>query len=144
MPRIGGGRSALARPITRCGPSALLGMSIPREPRCCTQASGEVTSPCSVRTRKSRLPFLIALIARCQRKAQIYHLLPSSLINRLVVNYKLAHLHRMTGHSKMIERAFNRYVETKDNCSRTGDWKPFATLFTDDCYYVSSFRFDAR
>ena len=35
-----------------------------------------------------------------------------------------------------LEEAFAKYVRTKDECTRTGNWNPFADLFTVDCYYV--------
>jgi hypothetical protein len=35
-----------------------------------------------------------------------------------------------------LERAFREYRRVKDECSRTGDWRPFAQLFTPDVYYV--------
>ena len=35
-----------------------------------------------------------------------------------------------------LKRAFDHYRRVKDECSRTGDWSPFADLFTEDCYYV--------
>jgi hypothetical protein len=35
-----------------------------------------------------------------------------------------------------LENAFKHYRAVKDECSRSGDWHPFALLFTKDCYYV--------
>ena len=35
-----------------------------------------------------------------------------------------------------LRRAFATYRATKDECSRTGDWRPFARLFTVDAFYV--------
>lgn len=35
-----------------------------------------------------------------------------------------------------LEEAFAKYVRTKDECTRTCNWSPFADLFTIDCYYV--------
>jgi hypothetical protein len=35
-----------------------------------------------------------------------------------------------------LKEAFRHYRQVKDECSKSGDWKPFARLFTKDCYYV--------
>lgn len=35
-----------------------------------------------------------------------------------------------------LHRAYARYTEVKDRCSRTRDWNEFADLFTEDCFYV--------
>mmetsp|Transcript_1019 Transcript_1019/g.1091 ORF Transcript_1019/g.1091 Transcript_1019/m.1091 type:complete len:171 (-) Transcript_1019:147-659(-) len=35
-----------------------------------------------------------------------------------------------------LEAAFEKYKRIKDECSRTGNWSPFADQFTKDCYYV--------
>mmetsp|Transcript_20269 Transcript_20269/g.24578 ORF Transcript_20269/g.24578 Transcript_20269/m.24578 type:complete len:108 (+) Transcript_20269:48-371(+) len=37
---------------------------------------------------------------------------------------------------KELEDAFEKYKRIKNECSRTGDWSPFADQFTEDCYYV--------
>lgn len=44
---------------------------------------------------------------------------------------------KMAGFSKQdLKDAFAKYLRVKNECSRTGNWSPFADLFTDDCYYV--------
>jgi len=35
-----------------------------------------------------------------------------------------------------LQAAFAHYRKVKDECSDSGDWKPFARLFTEDAYYV--------
>ena len=35
-----------------------------------------------------------------------------------------------------LERAFAHYRKVKDECSRSGNWSPFADMFTRECYYV--------
>ena len=35
-----------------------------------------------------------------------------------------------------LEGAFAHYTQVADRCSETGDWGPFADLFTEDCTYI--------
>ncbi len=35
-----------------------------------------------------------------------------------------------------LEDAFEHYAEIADRCSETGEWGPFADLFTEDCTYI--------
>ena len=35
-----------------------------------------------------------------------------------------------------LAQAFAHYRQVKNECSRTGNWSPFADMFTEDCYYI--------
>ena len=35
-----------------------------------------------------------------------------------------------------LKKAFDHYRRAKDECSKTGDWRPFAQLFTEDANYI--------
>ncbi len=41
----------------------------------------------------------------------------------------------MTHTRAELEQAFAHYTAVVEECSRSGDWRPFADLFTEDCHY---------